>query len=65
MEKQSSKAHTRQRILDEAARVMRETGTEGIGVAALMKRVGLTRRFLCAFYLTRGAGRGGAEAYVC
>lgn len=31
MEKQTSKAHTRQRILSEAARVMRETGTEGIG----------------------------------
>ena len=39
MEKQSSKAHTRQRILDEAARVMRETGTEGIGVAALVSEV--------------------------
>ncbi|SUB14992.1 Uncharacterised protein [Pantoea agglomerans] len=57
MEKQSSKAHTRRRILEEAARVMRETGTEGIGVSALMKRVGLTHGgFLCAFYLTRGAG---------
>lgn len=53
MEKQSSKAHTRQRILDEAARVMRETGTEGIGVAALMKRVGLTHGGFYAHFASR------------
>ncbi|MGJ8710361.1 TetR/AcrR family transcriptional regulator, partial [Pantoea agglomerans] len=53
MEKQSSKAHTRQRILDEAARVMRETGTEGIGVAALMKRVGLTHGGFYAHFTSR------------
>ncbi|QCA03214.1 TetR/AcrR family transcriptional regulator [Pantoea vagans] len=53
MEKQSSKAQTRQRILDEAARVMRETGTEGIGVAALMKRVGLTHGGFYAHFASR------------
>ncbi|MDH2068314.1 TetR/AcrR family transcriptional regulator [Pantoea sp. GD03673] len=53
MEKHSSKANTRQRILDEAARVMRETGTEGIGVAALMKRVGLTHGGFYAHFASR------------
>ncbi|MFE0586061.1 TetR/AcrR family transcriptional regulator [Pantoea vagans] len=53
MEKQSSKAQTRQRILDAAARVMRETGTEGIGVAALMKRVGLTHGGFYAHFASR------------
>jgi len=53
MEKQSSKMQTRQRILDEAARVMRETGTEGIGVAALMKRVGLTHGGFYAHFASR------------
>jgi TetR/AcrR family transcriptional repressor of nem operon len=55
MEKQGSKAHTRQRILSEAARVMRETGTEGIGVAALMKRVGLTHGGFYAHFASREA----------
>jgi len=53
MEKQSSKMQPRQRILDEAARVMRETGTEGIGVAALMKRVGLTHGGFYAHFASR------------
>lgn len=53
MEKQGSKVQTRQRILDEAARVMRETGTEGIGVAALMKRVGLTHGGFYAHFASR------------
>jgi len=53
MEKQGSKAQTRQRILDEAAHVMRETGTEGIGVAALMKRVGLTHGGFYAHFASR------------
>jgi TetR/AcrR family transcriptional repressor of nem operon len=35
-------AATRERILDEAARLFRERGFDGIGVADLMKRVGLT-----------------------
>jgi len=53
MEKQRSKAQTRQRILSEAARVMREFGTEGIGVAALMKRVGLTHGGFYAHFASR------------
>lgn len=53
MEKMSHKARTRQRILDEAARIMREVGTEGIGVAALMKRVGLTHGGFYAHFSSR------------
>ncbi len=55
MEKQSHKARTRQRILDEAAVVMRECGTEGIGVAALMKRAGLTHGGFYAHFASREA----------
>lgn len=49
------KAQTRQRILNEAASVMRENGTEGIGVAALMKRVGLTHGGFYAHFASREA----------
>ena len=53
--KLSHKAQTRQRILTEAARVMREYGTEGIGVAALMKRAGLTHGGFYAHFTSREA----------
>ncbi|EJL88027.1 TetR/AcrR family transcriptional regulator [Pantoea sp. GM01] len=53
MEKLSHKARTRQRILNEAAVVMRESGTESIGVAALMKRVGLTHGGFYAHFTSR------------
>lgn len=49
------KAQTRLRILDEAAKVMREYGTDGIGVAALMKRVGLTHGGFYAHFSSREA----------
>ena len=55
MNKLSHKARTRQRILDEAARVMRECGTESIGVASLMKRVGLTHGGFYAHFDSREA----------
>lgn len=55
MDKLSHKARTRQRILDEAARVMRECGTESIGVASLMKRVGLTHGGFYAHFDSREA----------
>ncbi len=55
MEKLNHKAQTRQRILDEAAVVMRECGTEGIGVAALMKRAGLTHGGFYAHFASREA----------
>ncbi|ORM66250.1 TetR family transcriptional regulator [Pantoea rodasii] len=55
MEKLSHKARTRQRILDEASEVMRECGTEGIGVAALMKRAGLTHGGFYAHFDSREA----------
>ena len=53
MEKLGHKARTRQRILDEAAKVMRECGTESIGVASLMKRVGLTHGGFYAHFASR------------
>ncbi|RTY55694.1 TetR/AcrR family transcriptional regulator [Pantoea sp. YU22] len=55
MDKLSHKARTRQRILDEAARVMRECGTKSIGVASLMKRVGLTHGGFYAHFDSREA----------
>lgn len=53
MENLSHKARTRQRILDEAASVMRVVGTDGIGVAALMKRAGLTHGGFYAHFASR------------
>ncbi len=47
------KERTRARILEEAARAMRVSGTEGIGVAALMKRVGLTQGGFYAHFASR------------
>lgn len=47
------KERTRQRILDEAAAIMRVVGTEGIGVAALMKRAGLTHGGFYAHFTSR------------
>ncbi|WP_158782757.1 TetR/AcrR family transcriptional regulator [Pantoea sp. BAV 3049] len=47
------KERTRQRILDEAAAIMRVVGTEGIGVAALMKRAGLTHGGFYAHFKSR------------
>jgi TetR/AcrR family transcriptional repressor of nem operon len=42
VEKKSHKERTRERIIDETAKAMREHGSEGLGVAALMGRAGLT-----------------------
>lgn len=53
MSELSHKARTRQRILEEAAAVMRVVGTDGIGVAALMKRVGLTHGGFYAHFTSR------------
>jgi len=47
------KARTRARILDEAAKAMREKGADGIGVAALMKRAGLTHGGFYAHFENR------------
>ncbi len=47
------KERTRARILDEAAKAMREHGSEGIGVAALMKRAGLTHGGFYAHFKDR------------
>ncbi|PSJ38457.1 TetR/AcrR family transcriptional regulator [Allosphingosinicella deserti] len=52
-EKVSHKERTRARILDEAAKAMRTHGSEGIGVAALMKRAGLTHGGFYAHFASR------------
>jgi len=36
------KERTRARVLDEAAKAIRQDGVQGIGVAAVMARAGLT-----------------------
>lgn len=47
------KARTRRRILDEAAKAMRENGSGGIGVSDLMKRAGLTHGGFYAHFSNR------------
>ena len=47
------KERTRARILEEAAREMRLSGTDGIGVTPLMKRVGLTQGGFYAHFASR------------
>jgi TetR/AcrR family transcriptional repressor of nem operon len=49
----SHKERTRARILDEAASAMRASGPEGISVAALMKRAGLTHGGFYAHFSSR------------
>jgi TetR/AcrR family transcriptional regulator, transcriptional repressor for nem operon len=49
----TAKERTRARILDEAAKAMREDGWDGIGVAALMKRAGLTHGGFYAHFKNR------------
>jgi TetR/AcrR family transcriptional repressor of nem operon len=49
----SHKERTRARILDEAASAMRASGPEGISVAALMKRAGLTHGGFYAHFASR------------
>ena len=52
-DKLSHKEKTRARILDEAAKALRASGTEGISVAALMKRAGLTHGGFYAHFASR------------
>jgi TetR/AcrR family transcriptional repressor of nem operon len=49
----TQKERTRARILDEAAKAIREHGSDGIGVAALMKRAGLTHGGFYAHFENR------------
>ena len=53
MEKLSHKERTRARIIEEAAKAIRQHGPEGIGVAALMKRAGLTHGGFYAHFENR------------
>jgi TetR/AcrR family transcriptional repressor of nem operon len=53
MAEPTQKERTRVRILDEAAKAMREHGPDGIGVAALMKRAGLTHGGFYAHFRDR------------
>ncbi|QKJ88733.1 TetR family transcriptional regulator [Paramixta manurensis] len=64
MEALNHKARTRQRILAEAAVAMREQGTEGIGVAALMKRAGLTHGGFYAHFASRDDLVANVIAYI-
>ena len=47
------KERTRARILDEAAMALRQSGTEGVSVANLMKRAGLTHGGFYAHFASR------------
>jgi TetR/AcrR family transcriptional repressor of nem operon len=51
----SRKQQTHDRILDTAARVLRDTGFAGIGVADIMKRAGLTHGGFYAHFASRDA----------
>ena len=52
-EARTHKERTRARILDEAAKALRENGHEGVGVAALMKLAGLTHGGFYAHFKNR------------
>lgn len=52
-DKSAHKAKVRARILDEAARALRSGGTEGLSVANLMKRAGLTHGGFYAHFENR------------
>lgn len=52
-DKSAHKERTRARILDEAARALRVSGTEGVSVGALMKRAGLTHGGFYAHFSSR------------
>jgi AcrR family transcriptional regulator len=49
------KQQTHERIVDTAARVLRETGFHGVGVADIMKRAGLTHGGFYAHFPSRDA----------
>lgn len=52
-DKSAHKAKVRARILDEAARALRSSGTEGLSVANLMQRAGLTHGGFYAHFQNR------------
>lgn len=52
-DKSAHKAKVRDRILDEAARALRTAGTEGLSVANLMQRAGLTHGGFYAHFANR------------
>jgi TetR/AcrR family transcriptional repressor of nem operon len=52
-DKSAHKERTRARILDEAAQALRADGTQGVSVAALMKRAGLTHGGFYAHFTSR------------
>ncbi len=52
---QADKARSHQRILDEAAEQIRRDGLDSLGVAALMKRAGLTHGGFYAHFASRAA----------
>ncbi|HZV09332.1 MAG TPA: TetR/AcrR family transcriptional regulator, partial [Novosphingobium sp.] len=52
-DKSAHKARVRDRILDEAAAALRSGGTDGLSVANLMKRAGLTHGGFYAHFENR------------
>jgi len=52
-DKTAHKEKTRARILDEAAMALRQSGTDGVSVAGLMKRAGLTHGGFYAHFASR------------
>jgi TetR/AcrR family transcriptional repressor of nem operon len=52
-DKTAHKERTKARILDEAAQALRTGGTQGVSVAALMKRAGLTHGGFYAHFASR------------
>lgn len=52
-DKTAHKQKTRARILDEAAKALRQSGTDGVSVADLMKRAGLTHGGFYAHFTSR------------
>jgi TetR/AcrR family transcriptional repressor of nem operon len=52
-DKSAHKERTRTRILDEAAQALRAHGTDGVSVAGLMKRAGLTHGGFYAHFTSR------------
>lgn len=61
---QNHKTHTRNRVLDEAAKTIRQDGLQGLGVAAAMARAGLTHGAFYAHFPSKEAFVAEAIAHM-
>ena len=52
------KAKTRQKVLDEAARTLRSEGLQGMGVASVMGKAGLTHGAFYAHFASKDDAGG-------